>query len=138
MTTTIQSYLTFNGNCREAMQFYQQCLGGTLSIQDIGTSPLAGKMPQKMKDCILHATLTKGDMVLMGTDMVGNTGLIKGNAVSMMLNCSSEQELRDCFQKLSYEGTISHPIENTFWGAMLGDLTDKYGNQWLLHFQQHT
>jgi PhnB protein len=119
------------------MQFYQQCLGGELSIQDIGTSPLADKMPQQMKDCILHARLTKGAMVLMGTDMVGSAGLIKGNAISIMLNCNSEQELRDCFQKLSYDGTISHPIESTFWGAMLGDLTDKYGNQWLLHFQQH-
>ncbi len=56
----INSYLTFSGNCREAMRFYQECLGGELQIQTIGDSPMAAKMPKKMKNYILHATLTNG------------------------------------------------------------------------------
>ncbi|MDB5086510.1 MAG: glyoxalase, partial [Mucilaginibacter sp.] len=75
--STINSYLTFSGNCREAMTFYQQCLGGELVFQTIGESPLSEKMPKKMKDFILHATLTKGNLLLIGSDMVPETGLIR-------------------------------------------------------------
>lgn len=132
----LQSYLTFNGNCRQAMTFYQACLGGELSFQTVGESPLARQLPARMKACILHACLTKGGLVLMASDMVGEQGLIKGNAVSMVLNCSTEAEIRTCYEKLSEGGTRSHALEPTFWGALLGGLTDKFGNHWLLHFQQ--
>lgn len=132
--TQINSYLSFNGNCREAMNFYQQCLGGELTLQTIGESPLADKMPQQMKDSILHSTLTKDSLVLMATDMVSDQGLLRGNGVSLMLNCSSEEEIRTFYNKLSDGGKATHPLEITFWGALFGDLTDKYGNNWLLHF----
>lgn len=134
--TKINSYLTFDGNCREAMNFYKECLGGELNFQTIGDSPLAEKMPKKMKDCILHATLSKGALVLQGSDMVSQSGLIKGNAVSLSLDCTSEDEINTFYEKLSVDGEANHPIENTFWGGMLGDLTDKFGNHWLLSFTE--
>jgi PhnB protein len=134
--TQINSYLTFGGNCREAMNFYKECLGGELSLQTIGDSPLADKMPAAMKDCILHATLTNGSLILMGSDMVGEKGLQKGNAVSMAINCSSEEEIQDFYEKLSAGGTKDHALEQSFWGATFGDLTDKYGNHWLLNFEK--
>ena len=135
--TQINSYLTFNGNCREAMDFYKKCLGGELSLQTIGESPMADKMPQQMKDCILHAILTKEALVLMASDMVSEQGLLKGNAVSLMLNCSSEEEVKNCYASLSSGGEATHPLEDTFWGALFGDLTDKFGNHWLLHFDKN-
>lgn len=134
--TQINSYLTFGGNCREAMHFYKDCLGGELAIQTIGDSPLADKMPAAMKDCILHATLTNGSLILMGSDMVGEKGLQKGNAVSMAINCSSEEEIQSFYEKLSAGGTKDHALEQSFWGATFGDLTDKYGNHWLLSFEK--
>ena len=136
MEMQIQSYLTFNGNCREAMNFYKQCLGGELWFQTVGESPLSEHMPPQMKDSILHATLTKGSMVLMGSDMVPQSGLIKGNAVSMSLTCTSEEELRTTYASLAEGGSIDHPIEVSFWGALFGDLTDRYGNHWLLVFNK--
>ena len=135
--TQINSYLTFNGNCSEAMTFYQGCLGGELFFQTIGESPMADKMPAQMKHCILHSTLTNGGIVIMATDCVRPEGLIKGNAVSLCLNCSSEDEIRTCYEKLSAGGKANHPLENTFWGATFGDLTDKYGNYWLLNFDKN-
>lgn len=132
--THLHSYLTFNGNCREAMTFYQECLGGELIFQTVGESPLAEKMPKQMKDCILHATLRKEALVLQGSDMVPQTGLVKGNAVSLSLDCSSEEEIKKVYAKLSAEGKADHPLEDTFWGALFGDLTDKYGNHWILNF----
>ena len=130
----INSYLTFNGNCREAMNFYKDCLGGELSIQTIGESPISEKMPEQMKQSILHSTLVKGQLILMGSDMVGDSGLIKGNAVSLMLDCDSEEEIQRIYSKLCEGGKAEHPLENSFFGAVFGDLTDKYGNHWLLHF----
>ena len=133
--TQINSYLTFNGNCREAMTFYKECLGGELVLQTIGESPMADTMPAQMKRSILHSTLTKGNLLLMGSDMVADNGLVKGNSVSLMLNCSSEEEIKTCYKNLSKDGEATHPLENTFWGALFGDLTDKFGNHWLLHYQ---
>ena len=135
--TQINSYLTFSGNCREAMNFYKDCLGGELTLQTIGESPLADKMPAQMKDCILHATLTKDNLILMGSDMVGEKGLIKGNAVSLAINCSSEDEIQNFYEKLSAGGNKDHPLEQSFWGAIFGDLTDKYGNHWLLNCEKN-
>ena len=135
--TTINSYLTFSGNCREAMNYYKDCLGGELSLQTIGGSPLADKKKKKMKAFILHATLTKANLVLMGSDMIGDKGLIKGNAVSMVINCSSDEEIKNFYEKLSGGGNKDHALEESFWGATFGDLTDKYGNHWLLNFDKN-
>ena len=132
----INAYLTFNGNCRQAMNFYKEVLDGELSLQTIGESPMADKMPSKMKDCILHSQLTKGDLILMGSDMVCEQGLLKGNSVTLMLACNSEEEIKNCYEKLSAQGKATHPLENTFWGALFGGLTDKFGNHWLLNFEK--
>ena len=134
----IHSYLTFNGNCREAMTFYQNCLGGELTFQTVGESPLSEQMPQKMRECILHATLTKSPLVLMASDIVNGTGLIKGNNISLSLQCSSEEEITLCYSKLSAGGTANHPLEDSFWGALFGGLTDKFGNHWLLSFDKNS
>lgn len=135
--TQINSYLTFNGNCREAMTFYKECLGGELTFQTVGESPLSNKLPKKMKDCILHSTLTKGSLILMGSDMVNEKGLIRGNSVSLSLSCRSEEEIKNCYEKLSKDGSQNHPLENSFWGALFGDLTDKYGNHWILNYEKN-
>jgi PhnB protein len=73
----------------------------------------------------------------MGSDMVSEQGLIKGNAVSLCINCSSEKEIKTFYEKLSSGGKKDHPLENTFWGAVFGDLTDKYGNHWLLNYDKN-
>ncbi len=134
--TQINSYLSFSGNCREAMNFYKDCLGGELNLQTIGESPLADKMPAQMKEFILHATLIKDNLVLMGSDMVSDKGLVKGNNVSMAINCSSEEDIQHLYETLSAGGSKDHVLEQSFWGATFGDLTDKYGNHWLLNYEK--
>lgn len=132
--SNINSYLRFKGNCREAMNFYQRCLGGELFFQTVGESPLAAQMPPAMKDNILHSTLTHKDFVIMGSDMVPQSGLVTGNAVSLSLSCDSEEAVRLAYTKLAEGGEATHPLENAFWGAIFGDLLDKYGNNWLLNY----
>jgi PhnB protein len=116
------------------MMFYKECLGGELSLQTVGESPMARKMPARMQNAILHGTLIKGELILLGSDMVAENGLSKGNSVSLMLNCESDKEIRECYEKLSENGEKTHPLELTFWGALFGDLTDQFGNHWLLHY----
>ena len=134
--TAITSYLTFNGKCREAMNFYKNCLGGELVFQTVGESPVCNEMPEQMRDSILHSTLIKGPVVLMGSDMAPKA-LVAGNTVSLMLNCSSEEEAKEVYPKLAAGGTPHDPLQISFWGALFGSLTDKYGNQWLVHYDKN-
>jgi PhnB protein len=126
------TYLTFNGNCREAMSFYRECLGGELNFQTVGDSPDTDKLPGKMKNYILHATLQKEDLILMATDLVGEEEVTKGNSISILIECGSKKEMKTLYKKLSLNGRKTHPIKTTFWGTLLGGLTDKYNNNWLL------
>ena len=71
-----------------------------------------------------------------GSDMVPVNGLAKGNAVLLLLACNSEKEIKQMYRKLSAGGTANHPLENTFWGALFGGFTDKYGSLWLLHYNK--
>ncbi len=134
---SINPHINFSGNCREAMIFYKECLGGELNFQTIGESPLSDKLPPQMKECILHSTLTTEGFVIMGSDMTPEPGLVKGNAVSLILNCTSEEDIRMAFHKLSNGGTVKHKLEDTFWCALFGDLQDKFGNNWILSFDKN-
>ena len=136
--THLRAYMTFNGNCREAMSFYKHCFGGKLHIQPLKGSPMAEGLPPKMKDYVLHATLASRNIILMGSDMVGGNGLHQGNAFSLLLVCGTEAELKKHFRNLSAQGHSTHPIRSTFWGALFGGLRDKYGHHWLLHHQKTT
>ena len=113
----INVYLTFGGNCREAMTFYQEVLGGELYFQTVGESPIAGHLPPEIQATILHSTLTKGDLVIMASDMVSEQGLTQGNSMSLCLLCDSETEIRRFYEQLSAGGRPTHPLENSFWGA---------------------
>lgn len=132
----LYSYLTFNGNCRQAMTFYQHCLGGELNFQTIGESPLSEPLPKAMKSYIIQATLRKDGFVLMATDMVANEGLTLGNSISLMLNCQSEYELEYFYQQLANGGEATQPLETNFWGAVFGSVTDQFGIRWLLNYDK--
>lgn len=133
-TQNIYAYLTFNGNCREAMTFYKHCLGGKLAFQTIRESPLSDSFPEEIKNIVLQATLTNKNFVLIGTDLVEEEGLIKGNAFSLMLYCSSEENIRSFFNKLSVGGKKTQPLIRNHYGILFGNLTDKYGNHWVLNY----
>ena len=130
--TQISAYLHFNGNCREAMTFYQQCLGGELVLLPVGESPMAGEFPAQLSQSIMHADLKLDGAVLMGSDL--EPGEAIGCAVSMMIECDSEADVNEKFARLAEGGEVLHPLEHTFWGSTFGDLTDQYGFRWYLNF----
>jgi PhnB protein len=131
--TQINPYITFEGQCRDAMTFYQECLGGELDLMVIEESPMTDQFPLSMQKCILHASLTKDAMTILGSDMAGPEGVVSGNNVTLSLSCSSEEEMNHSFSALSAGGKILYPLEDFFAGRM-GTLQDKFGMYWTVFF----
>jgi PhnB protein len=126
----LNPYLTFNGNCREAMNFYKDCLGGELNFIIVGESPVADQVPPGMKDAILHSSLKTGDLEIMATDMARES-LTDGNTVHLCLVCKSEKEITELFEKLSAGGKVTTAVNEMFFG-LIGELTDRYRKNWVL------
>ena len=125
----LNPYITFNGNSREAMEFYKACLGGELSIMTVGDSPVASQMPDK-KDNVLHSTLKKDGMVLMASDKIMPGELIQGNTITVCIIGGTKEELQQFFAKLSEGGTVGQPLTESFFGTF-GELKDKFGIDWM-------
>lgn len=129
-------YLFFNGNCREAMNFYQSCLGGHLEVNTFANAP-DNACPGGEKvdpEMIMHACLSQGDFVLMAADNpMGKP--IMGDNVSLSINCSTTEQTDKLFAALGVGGKVTMPLANTFWGAYFGMLTDKYGFHWMFNCQ---
>ena len=132
----INTYLTFDGNCREAMTFYGKCLGAELSIMPFSDAPCdlpaAGN---DAKDRVMHARLAKGAAILMASDTVPGMPLQQGNNFSVSVNCESLQEIERLFTAFGEKGKVTMPLEDTFWGARFGMLTDQFGINWMFHFE---
>ncbi|MBI3555975.1 MAG: VOC family protein [Deltaproteobacteria bacterium] len=130
----INPYLTFNGNCAQAMTFYESCLGGNLFMMPYAEAP----MPEfnKVKDRILHATLKKGAAIVMAADSMPGQPYNPGNNVHLSIDCESLQEIQTIFGALAEKGRIDMPLQDTFWGSHFGMLTDQFGVQWMLSFDK--
>lgn len=125
---TLTPYLSFNGNCEEAMKFYQSCLGGDLDIQKVGDSPSAKDMPGKEKN-VMHSMLKTDAIVLMASDLLMDGKAEPGTNITLTLSGGSLADLKTYFEKLSAGGKVRQPLQATFFGTY-GDLVDKYGFQW--------
>jgi PhnB protein len=135
--THLNPYLNFNGQCRNALTFYQECLEGQLELQKVAESPMAAKMPSEKGPLILHGALSKnGHTLLMGSDMIGSA-LQTGNSIMLCLNCSSDQEINTIFDRLAAGGHVKTPLHQSFWGATYGELKDKFGMDWMLNYTRN-
>ena len=129
----LNSYLNFNDQCREAMNFYKDCLGGELFFTTVGESPMASQMPPSMKDAILHASLTIGSNMLMGSDMRSKP-VTDSDGISLCLNCESEEEINKFYDNISKGGTVKEALNEMPDGAKIGVVTDKYGKGWMFYY----
>ena len=132
-------YLFFEGNCREAMEFYKQCLGGELILNTVGDTPGAGEMPHA-KDKIIHAALREGNppqSTLMASDWLSENKFVAGTNTSLSVNCTSAEEIRTLFESLSAGGKVTQPLADMFWGATYGSFVDRFGIQWMLNYEKN-
>ncbi|MFP4369093.1 MAG: VOC family protein [Candidatus Kapaibacterium sp.] len=129
-------YLTFDGNCREAMDFYKSVFGGDLNRQTFRDGPM--EIPESHKDKIMHASLAFGDVRIMASDSMPGSKVIKGNNIQLSLNLDDESLQSNLFNSLSQGGKVEYELQDTFWGARFGMLTDKFGIRWMMHIEKET
>jgi PhnB protein len=126
-----QVYLNFDGNCREAMTFYQRALGAELEMQSF--SDVHAQCPPGSENNIMHARLTKDGAILMASDAMPGMPFNKGSNFSVNIDCSTTEELDRYFRALGDGGNVGMEPQDTFWGARFGMLTDKYGVGWMFN-----
>lgn len=124
-------YLNFQGNTREAMTFYQQCLGAELDIRTFGemNAPFPGH-----EHHVMHARLSKGEAVLMASDPMPGSPVIVGNNVWVVQDCESVNEIETLFVALGAGGRVIMPLADQSWGAQFGMLADKFGINWMFNY----
>jgi PhnB protein len=126
----LNPHLVFNGQCAAAFAFYEQCFGGSIvTMLKWGESPMAARTPPGCGDKILHATLTFGDAVLMGSDALPGQ-YEKPRGFSIMLAIDEAGDAERMFHILAEGGTVTMPIQKTFWAVRFGMLIDRFGVPW--------
>jgi PhnB protein len=129
-------YLNFNGNAREAMTFYNQVLGGVLTLMTFEDSKQP--VPPEFKDHIMHSTIRiNPHCSVMASDCMPGQEVVNGTSVTICINCDSEKNINDWYKGLLTGGTEVMPLQDTFWGARFGMLTDKFGIQWMFNFDKN-
>ncbi len=137
---TINAYLTFDGTCEEAFNFYKSVFGGDFPmVGKFGDMPpQEGMLPisDEVKNRIMHMSLPiSAETVLMGSDtMPGIHDHQVGNNISLSINTDSREEADLIFTGLSAGGKVSMPLADTFWGAYFGMWTDKFGINWMVNY----
>lgn len=140
----VQAYLTFNGTCEAAFNFYKSVFGGEFPY--LGRfkemPPQEGKtVSPEFGELIMHVSLPIGkNSVIMGSDSSEEYGqaTIQGNNFSLSVNAETEEEAQRIFSALSNGGQVTMPLAKTFWGALFGMLVDPYGIQWMVNFDYET
>ncbi len=135
---TINPYLTFDGNCEEAFNFYKSIFGGEFPyIGRYKDMPSEHPIPDSEKEKIMHVSLPiSKETILMGSDSSGSFGhnTVAGNNFSLSVNTDTEEEARSVFEQLSAGGKVTMPLEKTFWNALFGMFTDKFGINWMVNY----
>ena len=131
----IKPYISFTGNCEEAMNFYKEKLGAEILFMGrYADSPMADQAPGN-GDKILHTSIKIGDTVIMACDNVfdGDHPTTVGNNISLALGTSDVAQAEQAFEKMSEGGKVCMPMQETFWAERFGMLTDKFGINWMFN-----
>jgi PhnB protein len=130
------SYLFFNGNCETAFKFYEQVLGekieGMMTHEGL---PAADHVPPEWRKKIMHARMTLGNGVLMGSDAPpGHFQQPQGFSINLAINDPVAAER--VFKALSTNGKVTMPLEKTFWAYRFGMLVDQFGIPWMINCEK--
>lgn len=128
---SLNPYLSFQGNCREAMTFYKNALGGELELMPYDGAPM--EYPPECKDYVMHASLKFGNSVIMAADSMPGMPLIQGNNNSLSISSNDVPEGERIFNAISAGGMVTMPFADTFWGAKFGMCIDKFGMNWMVN-----
>ena len=132
----LNPYLSFNGQCEAAFKFYEQSLGGKIvAMMTYAGSPMEQHTPAEWRNKVMHARLTVGDDVLMGSD--APPGRYEGaKGFSVTLNIDNPADAERIFNALAQDGTVQMPIQETFWARRFGMLVDQFGTPWMINCEK--
>jgi PhnB protein len=137
--TKVNPYLNFNGNCEEAFNFYKSVFGGEfITIMKFKDVPSEVPSPESASERIMHVALPiSGETVIMGSDApeIYET-VISGTNFSISISTDSEEETSRLYNGLSTGGKATMALSKTFWGAYFGMLTDKFGINWMVSYDE--
>ena len=133
MASRLNPYLSFAGNARQAMEFYQDVFGGELALNTFADF---GAQDAPNANNIMHGMLeTTRGFTIMGADTQPGMDLVVGNNMTVSLS-GDDDDLRGYWEKLSASGTVSTPLEKQMWGDEFGSCTDQFGVEWLVNIGQ--
>jgi PhnB protein len=134
MASRLNPYISFAGNARQAMEFYERVFGGSLTLSTYGA---AGGVDPADADKIMHGMLeTDRGFTLMGADAPPGTQPNPGDNIAVSLSGDDADELRGYWEKLSTGGTVSVPLEKQMWGDEFGACVDQFGISWMVNIAQ--
>ena len=132
----ISPYLNFQGNCAEALAFYEDVFHGkVLFMQSFGDSPMSGDVPDNWQNATMHATLQIGDQLIMASDAPGDRyKKPQGFAVSYATTDVAAAER--IFAALTAGGAVEMDLQETFWAERFGMVTDRFGTPWMINCEK--
>lgn len=134
--TNLTPYLLFDGNCKQAMEFYKHCFSGELTELAVKDSPAKESMPESQQEKIVNARLKSGNVDISASDWLRpDRTRVPGNTVCLYLSGGSFQELSALFARLAQGGEVTDPLKEMFFGTY-GALNDKFGVRWMFHSSQ--
>jgi len=136
----INPYLNFPGNTEDAFNFYKSVFGGEfLTLQRFKDTPDAGNLPAGVENQVMHVALPIGkNNILMGTDAPESMGfsLTVGTNQYICISPDSREEATKLFDGLSAGGKVEMDLQDMFWGAYYGSLTDRFGVKWMVNYSK--
>ena len=129
----LDTYLFFDGNCADAMRFYERTLGGKLQLMTHGESPMAAQTPPGSANRIMHARLELDGRLLMASDSMVGQPYERMKGFSLSLIYPTVAEAQRMFSALAEGGQITMPIAKTFWAEAFGMLVDRFGTPWMVN-----
>lgn len=133
-------YLNFNGNTEEAFNFYRSVFGGEFAgIMRWKDNPSCGDAGPGVQNKIMHIALPLGNgQILMGTDSLKEMGgeVTMGTNMHIVIGPDSKEDADRMFAALSDGGKVTMPMQDTFWGAYYGMMTDQFGVQWMINYEK--
>lgn len=131
----VHPYLFFNGNCREAMTYYHKHIGGDLQVMTYAEIP-GGEFPPGLGQYVMHGALTKGSLMIMASDSMGQgQPIVFGSSVQLTLSVDTVADAERLFKALGDGGSVDMPLEETFWAKRFGSVTDRFGIKWMINFE---
>jgi PhnB protein len=128
----LEPYLNFNGDCEAAFKFYAELLGGKIEMMMThGESPIADQVPPEWRKKIIHARLTIGDKVLLGSDAPPDR-YETPKGFSVTLGVEKPADVERIFKAFASHGTVQMPLAKTFFAESFGVVVDQFGTPWIV------